>query len=47
MNPFELDKPCVNTIRFLSVDMVEKANSGLQSSARSDQAANIAGSLSA
>ena len=26
--PSELDQPCVNTIRFLSVDMVEKANSG-------------------
>jgi transketolase len=26
--PSELDQSCVNTIRFLSVDMVEKANSG-------------------
>ncbi len=28
MKPSELDQVCVNTIRFLSVDMVEKANSG-------------------
>ena len=24
----ELDQQCINTIRFLSVDMVQKANSG-------------------
>ena len=28
MTPSELDQSCVNTIRFLSVDMVEKASSG-------------------
>ena len=28
MSPSELDLLCVNTIRFLSVDMIEKANSG-------------------
>ncbi len=28
MTPSELDRLCVDTIRFLSVDMVEKANSG-------------------
>jgi transketolase len=28
VKPSELDQCCVNTIRFLSVDMVEKANSG-------------------
>ncbi len=28
VKPSELDQSCVNTIRFLSVDMVEKANSG-------------------
>ena len=28
MKPSELDQSCVNTIRFLSVDMVEKASSG-------------------
>lgn len=28
MKTLELDQSCVNTIRFLSVDMVEKANSG-------------------
>jgi transketolase len=28
VKPLELDQSCVNTLRFLSVDMVEKANSG-------------------
>src|SRR5579871_6522784 len=28
LNLIELDRLCVNTIRFLSVDMVQKANSG-------------------
>ena len=28
MNRVELDRLCVNTIRFLSVDMVQNANSG-------------------
>ena len=28
MKPSELDQSCVNTVRFLSVDMVEKASSG-------------------
>lgn len=28
LSPFELDELCINTIRFLAVDMVQKANSG-------------------
>ena len=28
LDPAELDNLCINTIRFLSVDAVEKANSG-------------------
>ena len=28
ISPHELDEQCVNTLRFLAVDMVQKANSG-------------------